>query len=116
MDTLIHDTLSAIQQKVTLSADDKAFIKNMSEQLGLAFTPRGNCKRCYQDQAVAIYKAIKEHDAEQPTSDHYQLRDGLDVIWSFNGMRINESTITDEVAAFILEHGFPRKFFKHIPE
>jgi hypothetical protein len=75
---------------------DKDFIREYASQYGVELPKdKPNCKSCYVDAAVQIYKAIK--DAEpKPTERKYILRDGVDVIW--RGIRINEASVTDELA------------------
>lgn len=93
-----------------ITNDDKAFIRQYASQYGVELPKdKPNCKSCYVDAAVLIYKAIK--DAEpKPTDRKYVLRDGVDVIW--RGIRINEASVTDELAEEWIENGFPKVYFK----
>lgn len=93
-----------------ITNDDKAFIREYASQYGVELPKdKPNCKSCYVDASVLIYKAIK--DAEpKPTDRKYVLRDGVDVIW--RGTRINEASITDELAEEWIENGFPKVYFK----
>jgi hypothetical protein len=54
---------------------------------------------------------LKLQEDEQPVADGraYVLRKGVDVI--FGGIRINEATITDDLARKVLARGFERKYF-----
>lgn len=89
---------------------DKEFIREYAGLYGVELPKeKPNCKSCYVDAAVQIYKAIK--DAEpKPTNRKYVLRDGVDVIW--RGIRINEASVTDELAADWIANGFPSVYFK----
>lgn len=89
---------------------DKEFIRQYADRYGVGLPKdKPNCKSCYVDAAVQIYKAIK--DAEpKPTDRKYVLRDGVDVIW--RGIRINEASVTDELAEKWIANGFPKVYFK----
>lgn len=90
--------------------EDKEFIRDLAPRYGVELPKeKPNCKSCYVDAAVLIYKAIK--DAEpKPTERKYVLRDGVDVIW--RGIRINEASVTDELAEKWIANGFPSIYFK----
>ena len=93
-----------------ITNEDKAFIREYASQYGVELPKdKPNCKSCYVDAAVLIYKAIK--DAEpKPTDRKYVLRDGVDVIWRC--VRINEASVTDELAEKWIANGFPKMYFK----
>ena len=93
-----------------ITNEDKAFIREYASQYGVELPKdKPNCKSCYVDAAVLIYKEIK--DAEpKPTDRKYVLRDGVDVIW--RGVRINEASVTDELAEKWIANGFPKMYFK----
>ena len=93
-----------------VTKSDKDFIREYAGQYGVELPKdKPNCKSCYVDAAVLIYKAIK--DAEpKPTDRKYVLRDGVDVIW--RGIRINEASVTDELAEKWIANGFPKVYFK----
>jgi hypothetical protein len=61
-------------------------------------------------------KATEMQAAESDTPDErrYILKPGVDVF--FGNIRVNETTITDELAEAILARGFERKFFAKICE
>lgn len=93
-----------------ITNEDKAFIREYSSQYGVELPKeKPNCKSCYVDAAVQIYKAIKDSEPKQ-TERKYILRDGVDVIW--RGIRINEASVTDELAAEWIADGFPKVYFK----
>lgn len=90
------------------SADDKFFIKAISEDLGVAFKPRANCKECYSDQAKILLKKVREQ--KPAASDRaYELLPDVDVIW--RNIRVNNETLTDEIAEQMIADGFPRLYF-----
>lgn len=100
----------AAKSATKVTNDDKAFIREYASQHGVELPKdKPNCKSCYVDASVLIYKAIK--DAEpKPTDRKYVLRDGVDVIW--RGTRINEASVTDALAEEWIANGFPRAYFK----
>lgn len=90
---------------------EKAFIKALAEEWGVDIGVKKNCKSCYIDAAIMIYKKIK--DSEEPQQDNgaiWKLKKGIDVIW--NGIRINAATITDEKAVKYIKCGFPIFYFE----
>ena len=96
-----------------LTADDKDFVRDCADVYGVDFEPKKTrCKSCYQDAALAVLSVIK---ANEPAPQHnenaprYVLRNGVDVY--FGGIRVNEHTITDELAERIIARGFEKKFF-----
>lgn len=108
-------TISRLREIAAKSAsqvtnDDKDFIRDLALRYGVQLPKeKPNCKSCYVDAAVQIYKAIK--DAEpKPTDRKYVLRDGVDVIWK--GIRINAASVTDELAEEWISNGFPKIYFK----
>lgn len=100
----------AAKSAAKVTNDDKAFIRKYASQYGVELPKdKPNCKSCYVDAAVLIYKAIK--DAEpKPANRKYVLRDGVDVIW--RGIRINEASVTDALAEEWIANGFPKVYFK----
>ena len=116
-----NETRACLQQIANkpaneFTADDRNFVRECAKAFGIPFDPKTRCKDCYKDAAVACYNAIKEDtapaEAEQPAKEsapRYILRDGVDVY--FGGIRVNEHTITDDLAERIIAKGFDRKFF-----
>ena len=104
--------------------EDKYFIRDLAPRYGVELPKeKPNCKSCYVDAAVAIYKAIKDaQNAEQVNNTQetkepaksqengLKLKAGVDVIW--RGVRINEASVTDELAARWIANGFPKMYFK----
>lgn len=108
----IIDKLREIAEKTAnkVSAEDKQFIRSLASQYNVQLPKdKPNCKSCYVDAAVQIWKKIKESEPI-PSERKYVLRDGVDVIW--NGIRINEASCTDELAEQWIKGGFPKLYFK----
>lgn len=111
----MEQTISKLRVIATKSAkqvtnEDKDFISDLAPRYGVELPKeKPNCKSCYVDAAVAIYKAIKDAKPK-PTDRKYVLRDGVDVVW--RGIRINEASVTDELAAEWIANGFPKVYFK----
>lgn len=94
----------------TITNDDRAFLREVAPQLGVTIK-NTRCKDCYTDAAILC--VLKCREQLQPEQDEdgrrYVLRKGVDVY--FGTIRVNEATITDELAARLIERGFERKFF-----
>lgn len=112
---IMEQTINKLREIAAKSAnqvtnEDKEFIRDLAPRYGVELPKeKPNCKSCYVDAAVQIYKAIK--DAEpKPTDRKYILREGVDVIW--RGIRINEASVTNELAEKWIANGFPKVYFK----
>lgn len=96
-----------------LTAEDKAYIRKTAAALGVPFSAgKSRCKACYIDAAIQCYSAAKTKEAEElAASDtrRYILKPGVDVF--FGSMRVNEATLTDELAERIIARGFSRDYF-----
>lgn len=102
--------------------EDKDFIRNLAPRYGVELPKeKPNCKSCYVDAAIAIYKAIKDaQNAEQANNPQQEekpaksqenglkLKAGVDVIW--RGVRINEASATPENLRAWVDNGFPIRF------
>lgn len=102
--------------------EDKEFIRNLAPRYGVELPKeKPNCKSCYVDAAIAIYKAIKDtqkaEQANNPQQEEKQaksqenglkLKAGVDVIW--RGVRINEASATSENLRAWVNNGFPIRF------
>ena len=94
----------------TLTEDDRSFVLYVANELGIERVGKSGCVKCWHDLAVRCYSKIAEN--EQPENDDtrkYILKKGVDVY--FGNIRVNEATLTDELAERILARGFERKFF-----
>ena len=95
----------------TLTEDDRYFLLFVANELGIERGGKSGCVKCWHDLAVRCYSKIAEN--EQPENDNtrkYILKKGVDVY--FGNIRVNEATLTDELAERILARGFERKFFE----
>lgn len=101
----------ATMTNAELTDADRQLVKEQSEKMGLTFEPENTgCQKCYSDQAILILSELKKEKANTEKSDRkYVLRDNIDCI--FKGMRINNDTLTDEMAEALLEQGFEPSFF-----
>lgn len=102
--------------------EDKDFIRDLAPRYGVELPKeKPNCKSCYVDAAVAIYKAIKDaqnveqvnslKETKQPDKSQengLKLKAGVDVIW--RGLRINEASATAENLRAWVDNGFPIRF------
>ena len=102
--------------------EDKEFIRDIAPRYGVELPKeKPNCKSCYVDAAVAIYKAIKDaqndeqvntpQETKEPAKSQenvLKLKDGVDVIW--RGVRINEASATAENLRTWVDNGFPIRF------
>ena len=95
-----------------LTAEQKALVRKYAKMYGVEFNPKPGCSSCYHDAVMAVYRIITREDAKKEADKdtrRYILRPGVDV-W-FGSIRVNEATITDELAEQILARGFETKFF-----
>lgn len=102
--------------------DDKAFIRNLAPKYGVELPKdKPNCKSCYVDASIAIYKAIKESQSveklntpkvekasEKKHKKPLKLMERVDVIW--RGIRINAASATPENLEKWVADGFPTIF------
>lgn len=100
------ERIREIVNRGTVTADDKVFIEELSKELGLQFDQKKGCKDCYMDQAMVIYKAVKE---DEPHDGSPRLRDDIDVV--INGVRINNATLTPELVEKYRGKGLPEHWF-----
>lgn len=91
-----------------LSNSDKDFLLKAGLQVGVL--KNGTCKRCWHDYAMQVWRALDAEQQDGQDTREYVLRDGVDVF--FGNIRVNNATLTDELARYLLDHGFNRKYFK----
>ena len=123
----MEQTINKLREIAAKSAnqvtnEDKEFIRDLAPRYGVELPKeKPNCKSCYLDAAVAIYKAIKdEKNAEQVNNTQdtkepdkskenvLKLKAGVDVLW--RGVRINEASATSENLRAWVNNGFPIRF------
>ena len=103
--------LKELFNKPNLTIEDKQFIKDLSTQLNVKFVEREFCSDCYKDQIMVLLKVLTQQkiDNGELTAD-YVLRPDIDVI--YNGLRVNNSTLTNEIAEQFLQMGLRHWFMK----
>ena len=103
--------LKELFNKTNLTLDDKQFIKDLSTQLNVKFVEREFCSDCYKDQIMVLLKVLTQQkiDNGEITAD-YVLRPDIDVI--YNGLRINNATLTNDIAEEFLRMGLRHWFMK----
>ena len=104
--------------KATLSKKDKAYIEGLCTDYDVKLNK--NCSSCYTDAILILIKKITEENlpkketatATTATTDSrkYILKSGVDV-W-FGSIRVNEVTLTDDLAEKIIARGFPTRYFE----
>lgn len=112
----LQETINRLERLVkspsTMSAEDRSFVREIAPEFGVEIR-NTRCKDCYVDAAtLCLIEARKRIAPEQkPEEDKrkYILKAGTDVY--FGSVRVNEATITDELASRLIERGFERKFF-----
>lgn len=97
-----------------LTEEDRATVEAIAGELGVAFTGRKGCKSCIHDWAIMcakeLEKAPQEQEQEEKPKRKYKLKAGIDVF--FGNIRVNELTLTDELAERLLARGFERKYIE----
>lgn len=77
-----------------------------------------NCRNCYIDACVSIYNLLKNDKnvtaTATTTEQKFILKKGVDVI--FGGIRINDATLTDNLARKIIKLGFNKKYFAKLDD
>lgn len=75
-----------------------------------------NCQNCYIDACLSIYNLLKNdiNVASATLEQKYILKNDVDVL--FCGIRINNATLTDNLARKIIKLGFNKKYFAKIDD
>lgn len=100
-----------------LTAAQKRRVRAIAKSLGVEFEPKSRCASCYHDAAMQCFTKVQEMEAKEGAGEDprkYILKPGVDVY--FGSIRVNETTLTDELAEYILARGFKRKNFVKICE
>lgn len=92
-----------------LTSEDKAFLQQAAEQVGVEPARRAGCKKCWHELAMQIWIKLKEEEQPEQDGRAFVLKDGVDLL--FGGVRINAATLTDDLARYIIARGFPIKYF-----
>lgn len=95
-----------------LTPEQKAAVREYAKTYGVEFKPKPRCTSCYHDAAMTIWERVKEDEAKERALEDtrkYILKPGVDLF--FGSIRVNELTLTDELAKKILARGFNPKYF-----
>lgn len=93
-----------------ITAEQKSSIVTIAAELGVQVNPKKNCGTCWHEAAMQILEHMKQ--AETPATDEtrkYILKQGVDLF--FGDIRVNENTLTDDLARKIIARGFELKYF-----
>lgn len=103
-----------LASKTRMTKSEKAFLIERAAEYGIEFTERVDCQNCYQDLALQIYQYEKMINPGVIPDDErrYILKDGIDLIISGTGERVNEATLTDEIAERLISSGLTKFFSK----
>ena len=113
------EKLKELYRNKTLSKKDKTYIEMLCATYYVKLNKK--CSSCYSDAILILIKKIteenlpkKETETETATTDDrkYILKSGVDV-W-FGSIRVNEVTLTDDLAQRIIAKGFPVRYFEKI--
>lgn len=98
-----------------VKAADKALIQTVASDLSYDLDlEHRNCPNCWLDMATELLSAIILSEKVRDGKEHYILREGTDVF--FGEVRVNEATLTDDLAREIIGRGFDTAFFINIPD
>ena len=103
-------TAKELASKKTLTKVEKAFLTDEATRLNINFEIRPDCSSCYQDLALQIYKAENTTESVTIENAKYKLIKGFDSIIVGTGERINEATITDQIAKRLHDAGMTKRF------
>lgn len=104
--------LEGLFGKKDLSQEQKDRILEISDSYNVPRPNNYQCPNCWDDLIIQSKIQIKNHLNSKDKARKYILRSNVDVIWK--GIRINNDTLTDELAVKYIANGFPLEFFiKH---
>ena len=109
----IFDNLKALQTRAfSLSKQDKKDIENLSNDLKIDFVKRKNCPNCYADQIIRLLIEVKKSlIVIENLNCQYVVIGDKDV--TIRGARINNNTITDELAEWLIKvYPYHSKYIK----
>lgn len=109
----MQNQLRAIVNKAarSITDEDRTFLLWAGEVTNVQRGGKSGCVKCWHDYAMHIWNKLQEQaePAQADDARKYILNKGVDVY--FGNIRVNEATLTDELAERILARGFERKFF-----
>lgn len=97
-----------------IANEDKDFLLWLGNEFGVKRSGKSGCVKCWHDFAMQCWQKVAERESESElksaeTDRKYVLKAGVDLY--FGNMRINNATITDELAEKIIARGFEKKWF-----
>lgn len=107
------EKLKELYRSKNLSKKDKTYIEGLCSTYDVKLNKK--CSSCYSDAILILIKKITEENLpkkETATADNrkYILKSGVDVF--FGSIRVNEVTLTDDLAEKIIAQGFPVRYFE----
>ena len=103
------ERLRTIANAEEMTTEDKEFVLELCENLGIKKPIKKNCKMCWAEAVLACNEKLTENESELQDEREYILKKGVDVF--FGSVRVNELTLTDEMAEALIARGFDKKFF-----
>ena len=108
---IIMDYKKLAQQK-SFTVQEKNDLLFTAEGYGIPFHGRRNCRQCFNDLAIQIYNHEKNLNTVVRTTSKYQLKHGVDVRIAATGERVNNATLTDEMAERLIKGGLKKYFIE----
>lgn len=99
-----------LAQQKSFSVQEKNDLLFTAEGYGIPFQGRKNCRQCFNDLAIQIYNHEQKLNQANKTKSKYQLKNGVDVRIAATGERINNATLTDEMAERLIKGGLKKYF------
>jgi len=98
-----YDNLKALQNRAfSLSKQDRKDVRDLSKELNIDFVYRKNCASCYADQIIILMIRIKKELLPgENLACQYEVIGDKDV--KIRGVRINNGTITNELAEWLIK-------------
>lgn len=100
----------AVMQPRQITNQMRIRVKGIAQEYGVELPKNLQCSSCWIDLSIRTYKEIKRRFPDNIVANEYKLREGVDVLW--NGVRVNEHTLTDELAREWIAGGFPVQYFE----
>lgn len=103
------DFLRGLLEAGKFGEENRERLQAIADGFGLKVT-NPQCRDCWRDLAVQCLATIKKaeaaSEAASASSGKWSVRPGLDVY--FGSVRVNATTLTDELAERLLAKGFPK--------
>ena len=100
------DFLRYVVNRKQVRKEDREKLREIAKEYDVPFKEK-NCNNCWIDLAVTIWKKIEStQESTEGKKGRWSVRKNLNVI--YQGITVNELTITDELAEKLLQKGFPK--------